>query len=131
VVAEREIFGFKEAPPCFFWVLHLTDLVLRPKLLSVNRVDLSLQKNFKLTERMNLTLRGDAFNIFNYQFMGPGGVPGLNVNNRNASGLACPISPATPANCPGPSVGVPAPNAFGETWGNAHHLLELPTNVAY
>ena len=84
-----------------------------------NQVDLSLQKNFKLTERMSLTLRGDAFNILNYQFMGPGGVPGLNVNNRNASGLACPISPATPANCPSPSVGVPAPNTFGETWGNS------------
>jgi len=83
-----------------------------------NQVDLSLQKSLRLTERMNLTLRGDVLNAFNYQFMGPGGVPGLNVNNRNASGLACPISPATPANCPGPSVGVPAPNTFGETWGN-------------
>jgi hypothetical protein len=85
---------------------------------SRNQVDLSLQKNFKLTERMTVTLRGDALNILNYQFMGPGGVPGLNVNNRNANGLACPVSPATPANCPGPSVGVPAPNTFGETWGN-------------
>ncbi|MGB2898643.1 MAG: carboxypeptidase regulatory-like domain-containing protein [Candidatus Acidiferrum sp.] len=83
-----------------------------------NQVDLSLQKSFKLTERVNLTLRGDALNVLNYQFMGPGGVPGLNVNNRNASGLACPISPATPANCPSPSVGVPAPNTFGETWNN-------------
>jgi hypothetical protein len=83
-----------------------------------NQVDLSLQKSFKLTERVNLTLRGDALNVLNYQFMGPGGVPGLNVNNRNANGLACPISPATPANCPGPSVGVPAPNTFGETWNN-------------
>ena len=80
-----------------------------------NQADLSLQKNFKLTERMNLTLRGDVLNAFNYQFLG---VPGLNANNRNANGLACPVNPATPANCPGPSVGVPAPNTFGETWGN-------------
>jgi len=82
-----------------------------------NQVDLSLQKNFKLTERMNLTLRGDVLNAFNYQFMGPGGVPGLNVNNKNAGGLACP-TPVSPATCTGPSSGVPAPNTFGETWGN-------------
>jgi hypothetical protein len=78
-----------------------------------NQVDLSLQKSFKLHERLSLILRGDALNVFNYQFYG---VPGLNVNNRNASGLACPITPATPVNCPGPSVGVPAPNTFGETF---------------
>jgi hypothetical protein len=60
-----------------------------------NQVDLSLQKNFKFHERMNLTLRGDAINAFNYQFYG---VPGLDVNNKNASG--------TP------------PNTFGEVWGN-------------
>jgi hypothetical protein len=80
-----------------------------------NQVDLSLQKSFKLHERLSLTVRGDALNVFNYQFYG---VPGLNVNNRNASGLACPITPATPANCPGPSAGVPAPNTFGETFAN-------------
>jgi len=66
-----------------------------------NQVDLSLQKNIKLTERMNLTLRGDALNAFNYSFLG---APGLNINNRNASGV-------------GPG-GTPAPNTFGETWGN-------------
>ncbi len=82
-----------------------------------NQVDLSLQKDFKLTERINLTLRGDVLNAFNYQFMGPGGVPGLNVNNKNASGLACP-TPVSPTTCTGPSSGVPAPNTFGETWGN-------------
>ena len=84
-----------------------------------NQVDLSLQKNFKLTERMNLTLRGDALNILNYQFMGPGGVPGLNVNNRNAAGVACTPPPPgvlqTAANCAPTLV---APNTFGETWGN-------------
>ena len=60
-----------------------------------NQVDLSLQKTFKLRERMNLMLRGDALNAFNYQFYG---VPGLNTNNKNASG--------TP------------PSTFGEVWGN-------------
>jgi len=49
-----------------------------------NQVDLSLQKSIRLTERVNLTLRGDAFNAFNYQFVG---VPGLNVNNKNAAGV--------------------------------------------
>jgi hypothetical protein len=83
-----------------------------------NQVDLSVQKSFKLHERMSLTLRGDAINAFNYQFMGPGGVPGLNINNKNAGGIACPVIPATPANCPGPSVSVLAPNTFGEYWGN-------------
>ena len=83
-----------------------------------NQVDLSVQKSFKLHERMSLTLRGDAINAFNYQFMGPGGVPGLNINTKNASGIACPVIPATPANCPGPSVAVLAPSTFGEYWGN-------------
>ncbi len=76
-----------------------------------NQVDLSLQKAFKVREGMMLTLRGDALNAFNYQFYG---VPGLNVNNRNASGISCPNN-STPATCT-PSV---APNTFGETWGNA------------
>lgn len=66
-----------------------------------NQVDLSLQKNFKIYERANLTLRGDALNAFNYQFYG---VPGLDINNKNASGV-------------GPG-GTPAPNTFGEVWGN-------------
>jgi len=79
-----------------------------------NQVDLSLQKSFKLHERLSLTVRGDALNVLNYQFYG---VPGLNVNNRNASGLACP-TPVSAATCTGPSVGVPAPNTFGETFAN-------------
>ena len=66
-----------------------------------NQVDLSLQKSIRLTERVNLTLRGDAFNAFNYQFVG---VPGLNVNNKNAAGVG--------------AGGAPAPNTFGETWAN-------------
>lgn len=66
-----------------------------------NQVDLSLQKNFKIRERMNLTLRGDALNAFNYQFYG---VPGLDINNKNAAGV-------------GPG-GTSAPNTFGEVWGN-------------
>jgi Carboxypeptidase regulatory-like domain/TonB dependent receptor len=66
-----------------------------------NQVDLSIQKSFKLYERMSLTLRGDAFNLFNYQFLG---APGLNINTKNAFGV-------------GPG-GAPAPNTFGATWGN-------------
>jgi len=66
-----------------------------------NQVDLSLQKNFKIRERMNFTLRGDAINAFNYQFYG---VPGLDINNKNAAGVG--------------NGGAPAPNTFGEVWGN-------------
>jgi len=66
-----------------------------------NQVDLSLQKNFKIRERMNFTLRGDAINAFNYQFYG---VPGLDINNKNAAGVG--------------NAGAPAPNTFGEVWGN-------------
>jgi len=66
-----------------------------------NQVDLSLQKSLKLTERVNLTLRGDVLNALNYQFLG---APGLNVNNKNAAGVG--------------AAGAPAPNTFGETWGN-------------
>ena len=73
-----------------------------------NQVDLSLQKTFKLRERMNLMLRGDALNAFNYQFYG---VPGLNINNKNASGV-------------GPG-GAPAPSTFGETWGNTGTIRSI------
>jgi carboxypeptidase family protein len=81
-----------------------------------NQVDLSVQKTFKLTERVDLTVRGDAINAFNYQFYG---VPGLNTNNKNAAGMTCsPIAPGvtrTVANC---LPGVVAPNTYGEVWGN-------------
>jgi hypothetical protein len=81
-----------------------------------NQVDLSLQKSFKLHERVSLTLRGDALNAFNHQFVG---APGLNINNKNAGGAACtpppPNTPQTAANC---LPGVSAPNTFGETWAN-------------
>jgi hypothetical protein len=66
-----------------------------------NQVDLSIQKSFKLYERMSLTLRGDAFNLFNYQFLG---APGLNINTKNAFGVG--------------AGGAPAANTFGATWGN-------------
>jgi hypothetical protein len=64
-------------------------------------VDLSVQKSFKLHERFSLTLRGDALNAFNHQFVG---APGLNINNKNAAGVGL--------------GGAPAPNTFGETWAN-------------
>lgn len=86
-----------------------------------NQVDLSLQKSFKIHERLNLTLRGDAINAFNYQFYG---VPGLNVNNKNAAGLACP-APVSAATCTGPSSLVAAPNTFGETWANTGSLRNI------
>ena len=66
-----------------------------------NQVDLSLAKNVRLTERVHLQLRADLFNALNYQFFG---VPGLNVNNKNINGVT--------------TGGAPAPNTFGETWGN-------------
>jgi hypothetical protein len=66
-----------------------------------NQVDLSLQKSFKISERVNFTMRGDALNIGNYQFLG---APGLNVNNKNINGVRL--------------GGAPAPNTFGETWAN-------------
>jgi hypothetical protein len=66
-----------------------------------NQVDASIQKTFKLYERMSLTLRGDALNLLNYQFLG---APGLDINNKNAFGV-------------GPG-GAPAPNTFGGTWAN-------------
>jgi hypothetical protein len=66
-----------------------------------NQVDASIQKTFKLYERMSLTLRGDALNLFNYQFVG---APGLDINNKNAAGVGL--------------GGAPAPNTFGEAWAN-------------
>ena len=80
-----------------------------------NQLDVSLEKTLRLTERVGLTLRGDALNVFNHQFVG---APGLNINNKNAAGVTCsPIPAGTPrtlANC---LPGVLAPNTFGETWG--------------
>jgi hypothetical protein len=66
-----------------------------------NQVDASIQKSFRLHERMSLMLRGDAINLFNYQFLG---APGLNINNKNAFGVG--------------TGGSPAANTFGATWGN-------------
>jgi hypothetical protein len=79
-----------------------------------NQVDLSIEKSFKIHERMSLMLRGDAINAFNYQLYG---VPGLNINNKNAAGLTCP-TPVSAATCTGPSSEIAAPNTFGEVWGN-------------
>jgi hypothetical protein len=43
----------------------------------IENYDLTLQKNFKLTESKSLELRLDAFNVFNHaQFYGPGSVDG-------------------------------------------------------
>ena len=56
-----------------------------------NQVDLSVQKNFKLYERLSLTLRADALNAFNHQFYG---APGLNINNKNAAGVGSGGTPA-------------------------------------
>jgi hypothetical protein len=66
-----------------------------------NQVDLSLQKSFKIGERVSFTMRGDALNVGNYQFLG---APGLNVNSKNINGVGL--------------GGAPAPNTFGETWAN-------------
>jgi hypothetical protein len=66
-----------------------------------NQVDLSVQKAFRITERLSLTFRADALNAFNYQFVG---APGLNINNKNAAGVT--------------TGGAPSPNTFGETWAN-------------
>lgn len=79
-----------------------------------NEVDLSIQKSFKLYERLALTLRGDAINAFNYQFLG---APGLNINTKNAAGVGCSSSkPKVFSDC---LPGIPAPSTFGETWGNS------------
>src|SRR5262249_31319060 len=66
-----------------------------------NQVDFSLQKNFRITERLSFTARGDVLNAFNYQFYG---VPGLNANLKNASGVG--------------AGGAPAPNTFGEIFNS-------------
>ena len=91
-----------------------------------NQVDLSIQKNFKLYERMSLTLRADALNAFNHQFYG---APGLNINNKNAAGVACtpppvttPPTPQTAANC---LPGVPAPSTYGEVFGSTGNFRSI------
>lgn len=66
-----------------------------------NQLDLAVSKNLKLNERVSLQLRADVFNALNYQYLG---VPGLNVNNKNISGIG--------------TAGVSTPGTFGETWAN-------------
>jgi len=79
-----------------------------------NQVDLSVQKNFKLYERLSLTLRADALNAFNHQFYG---APGLNINNKNAAGVG--------------SGGTPAPNTFGEVWGNTGNFRSVVVSAHF
>lgn len=50
-----------------------------------NNLNLGLQKTVKLTERFNLNLRADMFNVFNRQFFG---TPGLNINSNNINGVS-------------------------------------------
>jgi hypothetical protein len=77
-----------------------------------NQLDLSVAKNLKLNERLNLQLRIDALNALNYQYLG---VPGLNVNNRNINGIA--------------TGGAAAPGTFGETWSNTGTNRSLILNA--
>jgi hypothetical protein len=69
---------------------------------------MSVAKNFKVNERIGLSFRADAFNIFNYQYFG---VPGLNVNNKNINGLS--------------TTGTPSPGSFGEVFGNTGNNRQL------
>ncbi|HZU21585.1 MAG TPA: hypothetical protein VE998_02065, partial [Terriglobales bacterium] len=50
-----------------------------------NNMDLSMQKNFKVTERFTFQARIDALNALNYQYRG---APGVNVNSRNVNGVS-------------------------------------------
>jgi hypothetical protein len=43
--------------------------------------DLSVSKNFRLTERLTFQLRGEAYNLFNHASLG---LPNTNVNGNNA-----------------------------------------------
>src|SRR5260370_295898 len=47
---------------------------------AVWQIDLSLRRQFNLTDRMNLQLRADCFNIFNHPNFGD---PGVNFNGTN------------------------------------------------
>jgi hypothetical protein len=80
-----------------------------------NQLDLAVAKNLKINERFNLQLRADLFNALNYQYLG---VPGLNVNNRNLSGVN--------------TAGV-APGTFGETWANtgSNRFMTLNAHVTF
>jgi len=54
---------------------------------TVPNLDLSLEKNFKVTERVRFQLRGEAFNAFNSALMGgpdtsPGDLPGSLFYNQ-------------------------------------------------
>jgi hypothetical protein len=89
--------------------------------MSRNQLDLAVAKNLKLNERFNLQLRADLFNALNYQFLG---VPGLNVNNRNMSGIT--------ANAARTAV-LYAPGTFGETAGNtgSNRFMTLNAHVTF
>ena len=80
-----------------------------------NQLDLAVAKNLKLRENLNLQLRADLFNALNYQYLG---VPGLNVNNRNLSGV---------------NTAGPAPGTFGETWANtgSNRFMTLNAHITF
>jgi len=86
-----------------------------------NQTDLSLFKDFKVTERVVFQFRADVFNIFNYAYVG---VPGLNINNKNLSGVG--------------TGGTPAPNNYlntafnvGTTTSGARRYMQLEAHVTF
>jgi hypothetical protein len=81
-----------------------------------NQVDLSLAKSIKLHERVNLQLRMDALNVFNYQYLG---VSGLNANNKNINGIGLNAQNNV----------ISTPGTFGETWNNGGTNRSLILNA--
>ena len=86
-----------------------------------NQTDLSLFKDFKVTERVVFQFRADVFNIFNYAYVG---VPGLNINNKNLAGVG--------------TGGTPAPNSYlntafnaGGTTSGGRRYMQLEAHVTF
>jgi outer membrane receptor protein involved in Fe transport len=84
--------------------------------MSRNQLDLSVMKTFKLTERVGLQLRADAFNVNNYMFLG---IPGLNTNSRNIKGIT--------------TGGAPAPSSFANTAFNTsnNRFMQLEAHITF
>lgn len=86
-----------------------------------NQTDISLFKDFKATERVVVQFRADVFNIFNYAYLG---VPGLNINTKNLSGVG--------------TGGAPAPNSYlntafnaGGTTNGGRRYMQLELHVTF
>jgi len=85
---------------------------------TINNVDFSILKNTKITERVTIQFRAEAFNVLNRQFRAN---PGVNANSRNITGVTYSFPPPAPV----VPVQVSNPGSFLNTAFNGSNIRFL------